>query len=132
MRAFTIGKLSSQSSVNIETIRYYERISLLPLPQKSARGTRQYVQDDLKRLSFIKRSRELGFSISEIRELLQMVDSQNYTCSQIRDITKKQLENVKSKVRDLQKIEGILSKMVAECSDGAVPNCPIIDTLYPS
>lgn len=130
MRVFTIGNLSEQSEVNIETIRYYEKIDLLLPPQRSPRGTRQYTQSDLKRLNFIKRSRELGFSISEIRSLLKMVDNQNYTCAEVKSITEKQLENVRDKIHHLQKMEVTLAKMASECSAGEIPACPIIDALY--
>ena len=79
-RGYPIGEMSKHTGVNIETIRYYERIKIMPQPDRTAGGNRQYNHDELKRLSFIKTSRELGFSINEIRALLEMVDRQDFTC----------------------------------------------------
>ncbi len=129
-RGYQIGEMSRQTSVNIETIRYYERIGIMPEPDRSSGGTRQYDHDHLKRLFFIRRSRELGFSIQEIRALLAMVDSHEYSCADVHQLTIAHLSDVQSKIADLKKLEKALKQMAAECSRGDVPECPIVDTLF--
>ena len=127
--AYAIGEMSRRTRVNIETIRYYERISLMPAPDRTEGGNRQYNHDQFKRLAFIKRGRDLGFSIKEIRALLEMADGQTSTCDEVRNLTQGHLENVQAKIADLLKLETALQGMIAECSKGDVPKCPIIDTL---
>ena len=129
-RGYQIGKISRMTGVNIETIRYYERIDIMPEPDRTPGGTRQYNHEQLKRLFFIKRSRELGFSIEEIRALLAMVDSREYSCADIHQMTVAHLSEVQSKIADLKKLEKALKQMAAECSRGDVPECPIVETLF--
>lgn len=126
----TRGMLASKAAVNIETIRYYETISLMPVPKRSEGGHRIYSYVDLKRLSFIRRCRELGFKLGEIKGLLELVDSDDYTCLEIRDITIEHLCDVKQKIRDLRKIERSLKNMISECDRSIQPNCAIIETLF--
>ena len=129
-RGYAIGTMSRETGVNIETIRYYERIDIMPKPDRTEGGNRQYNHDQLKRLFFIKRCRELGFSIEEIRALLQMVDRADFTCGEVHTMTVDHLATVKKKVADLKRLEKALRSMAAECSKGDVPDCPIIDTLF--
>lgn len=129
MREFTIGELSKQTQVIVETIRYYEKIGLMPDPPRSSGGYRMYSDAHLQRLTFIRRSRELGFSQPEVRKLLTLVDEHNYTCGEIREMTEKQLRSVQSKIRDLQSLEQALGSMVSECKGGDIPVCRIIDIL---
>jgi MerR family mercuric resistance operon transcriptional regulator len=129
VREFTIGKLSKQTQVIVETIRYYEKIGLMPDPPRSSGGFRIYSDAHLQRLTFIRRSRELGFSQPEVRKLLTLVDEHNYTCDEVREMTAKQLRSVQSKIRDLQNLEQALRNMVSECQGGDIPECPIIDVL---
>ena len=84
----------------------------------------------VKRLAFIKRCRELGFSLDEIRALLDLVDTGTYTCGEVHEMTTKHLSTVRKKVADLHRLECVLNDMVAECSRGDVPECPIIDALF--
>jgi len=123
----SLGKLTG---VNIETIRYYEKIGLMPDPDRSSGGYRIYDQSHLKRLLFVRRSRELGFTLQEIRELLELVDGGDYTCAEVRDRTIVHLEEVAQKIRDLQKMQRTLKTMAAKCDGGLVPECPIVDSLY--
>lgn len=132
MRGYPIGVMSKRTGVNIETIRYYERIKLMPKPDRTAGGNRQYNEDQLKRLFFIKSSRELGFSIAEIRALLELVDGKGFTCGEIHRLTDVHLGSVREKIKNLKKLEKTLASMVSECSKGEVPDCPIIDTLFES
>jgi len=129
-RGFAIGQMSRETGVNIETIRYYERIGIMPKPDRTAGGNRQYNHDQLKRLFFIRRSRGLGFSLEEIRGLFEMVDRKDFSCSEVHDLTTEHLASVQDKIRNLKKLEKALSAMVSECSRGDVPECPIIDTLF--
>jgi len=124
------GSLSARTGVNSETIRYYEKIGLMPSPLRSAGGHRVYGQSDLKRLSFIRRSRELGFALREIRDLLELVDGGQYTCAEVRDRTSSHLADVTRKIRDLREIQGTLRLMASKCDGGLVPDCPIVDELY--
>lgn len=130
LRGYAIGQMSSETGVNIETIRYYERIGLMPKPDRTAGGNRQYNHEQLKRLSFIKRCRELGFSIEEIRVLLEMVDREDFTCGEVHGLTVTHLTTVQRKLADLKRLEKVLKSMASECSKGDVPDCPIIDTLF--
>lgn len=129
-RGYAIGAMSRKTSVNIETIRYYERIGMMPNPDRTEGGNRLYNLDQLKRLFFIKRCRDLGFSIEEIRALLQMVDRADFTCAEVHTMTVDHLATVKKKVADLRRLEKALQAMAAECGKGDVPDCPIIDTLF--
>jgi MerR family mercuric resistance operon transcriptional regulator len=127
-----IGQLSRQTNCKIETIRYYERIGLLPAPARSDGGYRMYDESHLQRLAFIRRSRELGFTIEEIRGLLDLVDGGHYTCSDIKTITMEHVEGIRQKIADLKKLEKTLSAIASRCSGDATPECPIIDALYDS
>ncbi len=125
-----IGRLAQQTQCKIETIRYYEKIGLLPEPQRSEGGYRMYHEDHLKRLIFIRRSRELGFSIEEIRGLLELVDGGGYSCSDVRLVAITHIEAIRKKISDLKKLEKTLSRIQSQCSGDTVPECPIIDALF--
>ena len=126
----TIGKVSKKTGCNIETIRYYEKIDLLPEPMRSDGGFRLYSEEHLKRLNFIRRSRRLGFSLDEIRGLLNLVDSDSYTCSEINDITLGHLHEIEAKIEDLQNLRAVLKEMSSQCEGGEVPECPVIEALF--
>ena len=125
-----IGQLSKQTGCNIETIRYYEKRGLLPNPPRTAGGYRLYDSDHLKRLTFVMRSRDLGFSMAEIEKLLSLVDEQQLTCHDMHQQTLAHVEDVRSKIADLKRLERVLTEIASKCSDGTVPECPIIDALY--
>jgi MerR family mercuric resistance operon transcriptional regulator len=129
-RAYGIGQMSRETGVNIETIRYYERIGLMPKPDRTAGGNRQYNHDQLKRLSFIRHARGLGFSLAEIRSLFAMVDRAGFTCGEVHDLTANHLASVREKIARLHRLETALSEMLSQCSKGDIPECPIIDRLY--
>ena len=111
----TRGELAKRSGCHLETVRYYEKIDLLPPPERSAGGHRLYRREDQKRLRFILRGRELGFSIDELRSLLSLVDSKAYTCGEIHDLTIDHLGSARQKIADLKRVERTLSRIVA-CS----------------
>lgn len=124
-----IGEVSRRTGVNIETIRYYEREGLVPPPPRTRGGTRVYGDDHVKRLAFIRRARELGFVLAEIRSLLALVDQKDFTCDQVRDLTLAHADMVRSKIADLRKVERVLRDMAAQCDQGAIPDCPVIEAL---
>ena len=124
----TIGQISSQTGVNIETIRYYEKEGILPNPPRTSGGHRVYNESIQNRFLFIRRSRELGFSIEETRSLLSMADGE-FTCKQVHELTVSHLETVRLKIRDLKRLEKTLKGIVDECSRGNDPCCPVIETL---
>jgi MerR family transcriptional regulator, mercuric resistance operon regulatory protein len=126
----TRGALAAETGCNIETIRYYERIGILPPPPRSEGGHRLYSPDLVRRLRFVRRGRDLGFTIEEIRELLSVVDGGNYTCGQVEGIAREHVEGIRQKIADLQRLKNTLNAMASECSGGTVPACPIIDALF--
>jgi len=128
--SYSRGALAKQTGVNAETIRYYESIGLLPAPPRTQGGHRVYDETHLQRLSFIRRCRELGFTLDETRGFLVLVDEGQYTCAEIRDRTLVHLGDVRERIGDLQRMEKVLEQMVAECTGGLAPDCPIIETLF--
>lgn len=128
-RYFPIGKLSGKTSVNIETIRYYERIGIMPAPPRTEGGQRVYGEDHLKRLTFIRRSRELGFSLDEIRSLLGLVGGHALTCAEVSDMAHAHLADIRKRVKDLKRLERVLTDLAARCHGRKVPECPILDAL---
>ena len=126
----SIGVLSRASAVNIETIRYYEKVGIMPAPARTGGGYRIYDAEHLKRLHFVRRGRELGFSLDELRALLKLVDGHRYTCAQVREQTLSHLAEVRRKIRDLRKIAKVMEDMAAKCSGTQVPDCPIIEALF--
>ena len=130
MTPFTIGLLSKQTGCNIETIRYYERVGVLPKPPRSSGGHRLYEKIHAKRLKFVRRARELGFSLNEIKDLLHLVDTDEVSCEEVKKITLQHVNEVRSKISDLKRIENVLVDMAAHCDNGEVPECPIIETLF--
>jgi MerR family mercuric resistance operon transcriptional regulator len=124
-----IGALSKRSGVNIETIRYYERVKMLAPPPRTASGRRVYNETDLRILVFIRRSRELGFSLDEIRALLRLGGPEKASCREVREIAAHHLEDIRAKLGDLKKLERLLAETVARCSGKTAPDCPVLDIL---
>jgi MerR family mercuric resistance operon transcriptional regulator len=125
----SIGRLAERTGVNLETIRYYERVGMLPAPPRTRGGHRVYGREHVMRLNFVRRSRELGFPLRDVRALLRLVDGGDNTCAQVRDLTERQLVEVRRKIADLGRLERVLADMVAACQGGTVPECPAIDAL---
>jgi MerR family mercuric resistance operon transcriptional regulator len=126
---FAIGVLSERSGVNIETIRYYERVGLLPKPARSVGGYRLYQPGDSDRLCFIRRARDLGFSLDEIRRLLDLADHKSRSCRRVHEIAVVHLAEVHAKIGDLRRMERVLATMVRACAQGTMPACPLLETL---
>ena len=127
-RELTIGALSERSGVNIETIRYYERADLLPAPPRTQGGHRVYNGDSLKRLVFIRRCRELGFTLDEIRNLLGLMGGR-HTCGDVHAVALAHLQHIRAKIADLRRMERTLAMTAARCEGGDAPKCPILDAL---
>ncbi|MBT3532939.1 MAG: helix-turn-helix domain-containing protein [Rhodospirillaceae bacterium] len=126
----SIGGLSKRTGVNLETVRYYENIGIMPKPPRSAAGHRRYDEEHLKRLTFVKRSRELGFTLKEVRALLALVDGGDYSCGEVHELTLNHLHEVRQKIADLQRLEATLADISDQCADGTIPDCPFIETLF--
>ena len=125
-----IGRLARHTGTNIETIRYYEKIGLLPAPGRSSGGYRLYGTDHFKRLNFVRRARVLGFSIDEVRTLLRLADERKRPCAEARVVAEGHLADVRTKIADLKAMERVLKATVARCADGTGSDCPLIDALH--
>jgi MerR family mercuric resistance operon transcriptional regulator len=125
----TIGKVAKQTGCHIETIRFYEKEALLPHPDRSEGGHRLYSTQLIERLVFIRRCRELGFSMDEIRQLLSLVDGEQVSCQRVQHIADEHLRDVRAKIADLKKMERSLDELSSQCSGDDVPDCPIIEVL---
>jgi len=127
-----IGLLARNTGVNIETIRYYEREGVLPKAARNEGGRRVYSDEDVRELSFIHKCRGLGFSLKEVKSLLSLVGSGEYSCKEVHDLTILHADQVATKIADLKKIESVLVEMASQCNLGKLPKCPIVDSLYDS
>ena len=128
IHGITIGKLSASTRVNIETIRYYEKIGVMRKPERSDGGHRIYTLSDRNRLNFIRRGRELGFPLDDVRSLLGLNDKKP-TCAEVLEITTRHLDDVRQRLSDLMKLEKQLARSAKECAKNRNSECPIIDVL---
>jgi MerR family mercuric resistance operon transcriptional regulator len=124
------GELAERTGSNPETVRYYEKIGLLPEPPRTPGGHRVYDGNHERRLRFVLRARELGFSLEQIRGLLKLADEHDRPCPEARSVAARHLADVRSKVTDLKRIERVLKGVLAECGDGELSLCPLIETLF--
>lgn len=130
MKAFTIGQAARSAGVGVETVRFYERQGLLAEPARKDSGYRQYPEDVVARLRFIRRAKELGFSLKEIKELLALRVDPDTTCAEVRRRAEDKIADVEAKIAALQKIKRALMKLTKMCSGrGPTSNCPILDAL---
>ncbi|MES2452042.1 MAG: helix-turn-helix domain-containing protein [Pseudomonadota bacterium] len=129
--ALTIGDVSKATNTRVGTVRYYERIGLLPKPSRTAGNYREYGQAELARLSFIRRARDLGFSLDQVRALLGLSDDRSRDCAAIDRIAKDHLRTVDRKVADLTALRRELKAVIQSCDGGAVADCRIIEALAP-
>lgn len=126
--AMQIGELSRRTGCNIETIRYYERIGVLDVPLRRGRY-RSYSEEDVGRLGFVRRARELGFTLDEVRALLELATGGQAACAEVRDVAASHLADVRAKIADLKRMERVLAASVRACEAGADPACPLLQTL---
>lgn len=130
MQSLTIGKVAKEAEVGIETIRFYEREGLIEEPPRRASGYRQYPADTVDRVRFIKRAKELGFSLKEIKELLALSIAPGTTCGQVKKRAEAKLDDIEDKIRSLRRMKGALKKLTDACGGkGSVSECPILDAL---
>jgi len=128
--ALSIGELSRRAGVHIETIRYYERIKMLPAPPRTSSGRRIYGPAETQTLSFIRRSRELGFTLDQIRALLALsAKNGQAACAEVRELAAHHLAEVRAKIADLRVMESLLCDAVRRCDTNKPPGCPLIDSL---
>lgn len=128
MSQFAIGILARETHVNIETIRYYEREGVLPEPARSPSGYRQYSPEDVKRLHFIRLAKEHGFSLSEIRELLNLRVDPSTTCNMVRHKAEVKIRTIEKKIRELERMHTAITDLVERChGEGPRGSCPILD-----
>lgn len=125
----TIGEAARLSGVNIETIRYYEREGIVPAADRSANGRRLYDVAAITRLRFIRRCRDLGFSINDVRALLDLSENASKHCNDVRAISERHLLDVRERLADLRELESALSELVQTCLD-AESDCPTLKQLF--
>ena len=126
----SIGAAARGSGVNIETIRFYERSGLLKAPPRTAGGHRVYDAQGVKRLNFVRRARELGFTLDQVRDLLALADEAEPSCAQAAVLATTQLTAVRGRLADLVRMETVLAAMIDRCASGTRPDCPILEALY--
>lgn len=124
----TIGGVADQSGVSIETIRYYERIGLVPAPPRNAAGRRLYDAAAVRCLAFIRCARQLGFSIDEIRNLLALAQAGG-ACEEVEALTRAHVGRIRARIADLERMAAVLEATAARCDERTAPACPIIEAL---
>lgn len=130
--AMTIGQLAKATGTKVVTVRYYERIGLLPPPERTAGNYRAYRPRHLERLRFIRRCRDLGFSLDDVRELLALSSQEDKPCSEVRAIAAAHLAETEEKIADLTRLAARLARIVGRCKGGGViADCRIIEALSP-
>lgn len=132
MSRLSIGDLAKRTGTKVETIRYYERIDLLPVPARTRSNYRSYDDGHLGRLSFIRRARDLGFPLDQVRELLELADQRDRSCEAVDVIARQHLAEVERKIADLNALRDELSDVISQCKHGAVADCRIIRALAPA
>lgn len=128
-QGITIGTLAEEAGVGVETIRFYERQGLIQRPAKKAGAYRQYTEDDARRIRFIRRAQELGFTLGEIGELLALNDTRRTTCGDVKKRADAKVEEIRAKLRDLKRMEKSLKELITACDCGpkAAAECRILD-----
>ena len=126
-----IGDLANATATKVETVRYYENIKLLPPPARTAANYRAYGSEHLARLSFIRRARDLGFTLEAVRELLTLTDDKAQSCEAVDSVARIHLTEIKRKIADLSALRGELGRVIGSCRHGTVADCKIIETLAP-
>ncbi len=128
-RPLRIGELAARTGIQVETIRYCERIGISPRPLRGPTGYRQYAAGDVARLRFIRRARELGFSLDGVAALLKLSEDRPNSCAEVAALVRDHLRGVRTRLDDLRRMEQVLAETLAQCAEGHLPNCPMIETL---
>jgi Cu(I)-responsive transcriptional regulator len=129
---FGIGALAKATGTKVETVRWYERVGILPPPARTAGNYRHYGQEHLARLSFIRRARDLGFTLDQVRNLLRLADQKDRSCEEVDTIARGHLDEVDRKIVDLEALRRELADLIGQCGHGTVAECRIIEALSPS
>lgn len=130
MRTLTIGQLAKETHVGVETIRYYERRGLLPEPPRRESGYRQFPPEAVRRIGFIKRAQNLGFTLREISRLLAFSDGQEAGCEDVRQFALEKIREIETKIDHFVKLRQVLLDLVGKCQgEGPLTDCPIIESL---
>ncbi len=127
-----IGELANATATKVETVRYYEKIGLLAPPARSASNYRSYNNEHLARLSFIRRARDLGFTLEAVRELLTLSDNAGQSCGAVDQIASAHLAEVERKIDDLSALRSELTRVLGSCRHGTIADCKIIESLAPT
>ena len=130
--ALKIGDLAKATGTKVQTIRYYEEIGLLPEPMRNEGNYRTYNDGTLRRLSFIRRSRALGFSLDQVRELLGLADHSDWSCAAVETIAREHRTAIERKIADLSALDYELARIIEKCGHGTVAECGILEALSPS
>ncbi|MDM7850340.1 MerR family transcriptional regulator [Pseudochrobactrum kiredjianiae] len=128
-KGYTIGKVAERSGVKVPTIRFYEQIGLIREPERTENQRREYGAEDIKRLSFIRHARDLGFEINDIRELLAMTETPNASCHEADSIARRHLDEIEDRIERLSALRDELRRMVSECDHGRLCECRVIQIL---
>ena len=129
MKQMTIGRLSKAAGVKVTTIRYYESINLMGVPDRSTSGQRLYDEEAVQRLSFIRHARDLGFPIDSIRDLIDLQHQPGEDCAHVDAIARRQLADVRLKLSQLEALEGELKRMISACEGGTIASCKVLESL---
>ena len=130
MSTMTIGKLATKAGVGVETIRFYERRGLIPEPPRRNSGYREYTEEMVSRINFIRRAKELGFTLKEIEDLLTLRVDPLTTCGDVKRRAEAKIRDIEEKTQMLERMKGALERLAAQCRGrGPVSECPILDAL---
>lgn len=124
-----IGALAKRTRCNIETIRFYEKVGVLPAPARTEGGNRLYGHGHVSRLTFIRRTRELGFTLDEVRALLRLTDERDRPCGEVKSLAAAHLADVEAKIADLRAMQSALASLIVQCETGDGMDCPLIEAL---
>jgi DNA-binding transcriptional MerR regulator len=128
----SIGKLAAAAGVKVVTIRYYEQEGLMPVPPRTEGNYRSYEAEDIRRLKFIRRLRDLGFTVDQVRELLRLSSEEGQPCAAVDRLTREHLGDVEAKIHDLQRLASELRRLSRRCRGGGlIADCRIIEALAP-
>ena len=132
MTHLTIGKLAEATGTKVETVRYYERAGLIAPPARTSGNYRSYRTEDLERLRFIRRTRDLGFSMEEVRALLDMAQERDRDCGTVDELAKRHLGDIARKIADLKALRRELAGVISSCAGGTMAECRILDAFAPA
>lgn len=124
-----ISDAAAASGCHLETIRYYERVGLLPEPERTRNRYRQYTDADVERLRFITRGRDLGFSLEEIRSLLRLAEDPDLSCGEVDQLARKHLGDIQARLADLQRMASELARTIGACHGDERGTCTILESL---